>query len=557
MLRSFKWRIMLYFGVATTVIFAVGLVMIQWQITNTNIPLTEKANQQVISAKADELGGWIQKRVSELRIITEVPEITEMDRGRFQDFLREMDQSHKKDYESFALVDTEGKAWVTNDTFIDVSDRPYFEEIKKPEKDYAISDPILSHSNQEPIIVIIHKIYRDQEVVGYVNGAIYLENFSRIAKEITMYDGNAWLVDSKGQLFSPEAKPYDGGAKSPYLSPEGREIIHASIPNTRGWSLGIDFSTDLMRADTNRLLYLVFLLGGVMIVMLFVVSWVLAKSITDPIRRLQNQMALVQQGNFDVFCDLKRKDEIGLLGKRFNQMIAEIKRLSQLFRKEQKEKRQAELGILHAQIQPHFLYNTLDAIRWSIIENEKNQSVELLEVLSTYYRIGLNHGEEWVSLEKELDHIEAYLRLIQARYEDRLDYRLRYDEELLNCKVLKLTLQPLVENAVLHGFKQRKDQSFTIVVHIFKEGGELIMSIEDTGPWISENNLEKIKNNLSGKRRMDEEKGFGLYSTNRRVQLTFGEDYGLSFRRKRDKTIVEVRHPCITEETETEPLKKR
>ncbi|MCC5909223.1 MAG: sensor histidine kinase [Clostridiaceae bacterium] len=551
-----------------------GILMIQFQIANTNIPLTKNLNQQVITAKAEELGGWIDKRISELRILTETEELSSMDKENIRPFMFRMDRLHKKDYESFAIVDLNGNAWVTNDTYIDISQRPYFKEIQQSSKNYAISDPILSHSNQEPIIVIIHKIYgKEGNLVGYINGAIYLENFSRIAEEIEIYDGKAWLVDSKCNLFTTRGDPHEewinllnlasldykkvdnlkddmiAGKKGIQVitAPEGQEkiVIYAPIPYTNGWSLGIDFSKSLMTADTDNLIYTVLFLGIAVMIMLVFVSWMLAKSITEPIIHLQKKMAIVEKGNLNVSYNSTRKDEIGQLGRSFNRMIQEIKHLSVLFKKEQKEKRQAELKILHAQVQPHFLYNTLDTIRWSVLENETQQSVELLEALSTYYRIGLSRGEEFITLEKELDHIECYLQLLKARYEEKLEYSISYDENLLECVVLKLILQPIVENAIIHGFNQKSQKVFCIHIQVEKRSEHLEIMIQDQGDAIDLNKLKEIQNCLGNRLKPGNELGFGLYSTNRRIQLTYGKSYGLSFERIKGSTIVKIKHPFI------------
>lgn len=570
--KSFRWRILLYFGVATTIIFSMGIFMIQFQITNTNIPLTKNLNQQVITAKADELGAWIDKRISELRILTETEELSSMDKESIRPFMYRIDRLHKEDYESFAIVDLNGYAWVTNDTYIDISNRPYFKEIQKSSKSYAISDPIFSHSNKEPIIVIIHKIYdKEGELVGYINGAIYLENFSQIASEIKLYDGNAWLVDSQCNLFTTKGDPHEEWISLLNLasldykkvdtlkddmisgkegievitSPEGEEkmIIHAPIPYTNGWSLGVDFSKSLMTADTDSLIYTVLLLGIMIMIMLFFISWILAKSITEPLVHLQNKMAIVESGNLNVSYDSKREDEIGRLGRSFNKMLQEINNLSILFKKEQKEKRQAELKILHAQVQPHFLYNTIDTIRWSVLENETEQSVELLEALSTYYRIGLSRGEEFITLEKELDHIESYLQLLKARYEERLEYSISYDENLLNLIVLKLILQPIVENAIIHGFNQKSQEVFCIHINIEKRDNYLEITIKDEGDFIDSDKLKEIQKALNNEVKSSNELGFGLCSTNRRIQLTYGKLYGLSFERIGGSTIVKIKHP--------------
>ncbi|WP_350343150.1 histidine kinase [Proteinivorax tanatarense] len=579
--KSFRGKILLYFGVVTTLLFAIGIFLIQSQIANTNIPLTKDLNQQLVTVKAEELGGWISKRVAELRILTETAELSSMNKNQYQPFMRRMDKLHKSDYESFAIVDLEGCAWVTNDTYIDISERPYFQEIQQTKKNYAVSDPILSHSNQAPIIVIIHKIFSEEgDLVGYINGAIYLENFSTIAEDIRIYDGKAWLVDSKSNLFTTEGNPHEewlnllnlkslDNSEVDFLkediakenkgvreikTPDGRKrmVVYAPIPQTNGWALGIDYSKSLMTEDTDKLIYTVFLLGAAILLMLFFTSLILSKTITVPIIGLQRKMEVVETGNLNLSYSSNREDEIGQLERSFHRMIKKIKRLNYLFEKEQKEKREAELKILHAQVQPHFLYNTIDSIRWSVLEKETQQSVELLEALSTFYRIGLSQGEERITLEKELDHIESYLQLLKARYEEELDYTICYDETLLQKSVLKLILQPIVENSLIHGFRKKSKNPFFINIKAEKSEKDLIIIVEDSGDAISTDKLREIQECLKRESKPGEGVGFGLYSTNKRIQLAFGVTYGLSFERIEGKTAVAIKHPILQESWEAE-----
>ncbi|SDY29650.1 cache domain-containing sensor histidine kinase [Tindallia californiensis] len=572
--KSLRGKILLFFGVVTTLLFSIGIILIQSQIANTNIPLTKDLNQQIITVKADELGGWVNKRVAELRILTETEALSSMDKMTYKPFMRRMDQLHKKDYESFAIVNLEGHAWVTNDTYIDISERPYFNEIQQSKNDYAISDPILSRSNEEPIIVVIHKIYSAEgKVIGYINGAIYLENFTKIAHDIRIYDGKAWLVDSTSNLFTTRGDLHKDWMNllnlksSDHLAvdtlkdnisnnksgiqeiktPHGQErmVVYAPIPYTNGWSLGIDYSKALMMEDTDTLIYTVFLLGIAVLIMQLFISLRFSKTITEPIVDLQRKMEIVETGNLDLPNESTREDEIGQLEKRFHQMILKIKDLKALFEKEQKEKREAELQILHAQVQPHFLYNTIDTIRWSVLEEETEQSVELLEALSTYYRIGLSQGAERITLEKEMDHIESYLQLLKARYEEELEYMVCYDETLLQCPVLKLILQPLVENALIHGFRKKSRKPFLIQISVKKADKDLMIVVEDDGDAIDPIKLKEIQRCLKRQSKPGKEVGFGLYSTNKRIKLTFGHSYGVSFERIEEKTRVIMKHPIL------------
>ncbi|OWZ85048.1 cache domain-containing sensor histidine kinase [Natranaerobius trueperi] len=573
-MKTLRSKILLYFGSSTTIIILLLVLVIKNQIASTNIPLTKDLNQQVVTARSEQLGEWVEQRICEIRILTETKTLISMEEDKVKPFMRRMDNLHKEDFESFAVVDLDGQAWVTNDTHIDISNRPYFKKMNSKELDYVISDPIISHSNEEPIIVINHAIKGlNNNTIGYLNGAIYLDKLSQIAKEIEMYNGKAWIKDSSGNIFTKtphgisesmnvlESREigYEGFDKVGKKMLNGKEgihtiktpqdekriVIHSPIPNTDGWSLGIDFSKSEMTKDTNQLMFTVIAFGGIIIAVLIIISLVLSSSIANPITHLRKLMKKAEQGDLDVTFDYDTKDEIGHLGAGFNNMIKKIKKLITLLEKEHQEKRKTELQVLQSQIKPHFLYNTLDTIRWSILEDDSQEAVELLEELSTFYRIGLDSGNEYITIEKELDHIESYLRLQKARYEDMLNYQVKYDEAIVSYNILKLILQPIVENAILHGSKNHNYSTCEIILELTKEDNDLVITIKNNGASLSSDKLQKIKTALKTNEKPGEDIGFGLYSTNMRIKLAYGNNYGLDIDAEKGFTKVTIRYPLV------------
>ncbi|SDJ98768.1 cache domain-containing sensor histidine kinase [Natronincola ferrireducens] len=573
-MKALRSKILLYFTSFSIIIILLLVLIVKNQITNTNIPLTENLNQQVVTAKAEQIGTWIQQRICELQILTETEHLMAMDMDEIKPFMRRMDVIHKEEFESFAIINLEGQAWVTNDTYIDINHRHYFEKIKSQRLDYVVSDPVISRSNDEPIVVIIHPIKNlAGNVVGYINGAIYLKKLSQIAEEIEMYDGTAWICDSAGNIFTSTEKGiketinvlqssevgyvnFEEVGREMLMGKEGvhriktpqnqeKLVLHTPIPNVYGWSLGIAFSEEEMTKDTDKLIFTVLIFGGVLIVVLMIISLLLASSIVKPIVQLQNLMKQGENGNLDIYFDYQGKDEIGQLGLGFNKMILQLKKLISLVEKEQQQKRKAELKVLQAQIQPHFLYNTLDTIRWAAMEDDAQEAVELLEALSTFYRIGISSGKEFISVEEELDHVESYLQLQKARYEDMLDYEIRYDETIIHNEVLKLILQPIIENSILHGFQRQNQVKYIIDLEIQKQDDDLLIEIKDNGKGIPLEKLKKIQKALEVNEEPGENIGFGLYSTNKRIKLTCGNSYGLTINLMDGWTRVSIRYPLI------------
>jgi two-component system sensor histidine kinase YesM len=221
-------------------------------------------------------------------------------------------------------------------------------------------------------------------------------------------------------------------------------------------------------------------------------------------------------------------DEITELGLSFNIMIGKIRDLLDSKLKEHEELKKAELRALQAQINPHFLYNTLDTIIWMAEANRTAEVVEIVRALSSFFRLSLSKGKDWVTIGEELERIKSYLTIQKMRYRDILDYRFEADEAVLGYTVLKLSLQPLVENALYHGVKNKR-QGGTIIVRALPRGpDEILLEVEDDGIGFMPDKLAQVQASLaddSGEIKM--EGGFGIDNVNKRIRLYYGKPYGL------------------------------
>ena len=195
-------------------------------------------------------------------------------------------------------------------------------------------------------------------------------------------------------------------------------------------------------------------------------------------------------------------------------------------KEEQKQLRKAEFELLQAQINPHFLYNTLDAIVWSAEGGNKEQVVKMVGSLSDFFRTSLNRGKEIISVREELQHVRSYLEIQQIRYMDILSYEIAVPEELFNYKIPKITVQPLVENALYHGIKNhRGGGKITITGKAYEEF--FAITVRDNGAGMSGERLMEVRNGIrEGGNNKDAV--YGLYNVNQRIILNFGEEYGIS-----------------------------
>ncbi len=271
----------------------------------------------------------------------------------------------------------------------------------------------------------------------------------------------------------------------------------------------------------------------------------ISKHLTDALSRLERSMLCVQNGDLDVRFFYPYKDEVGTLSKSFNYMtdklqkmiekqeniIEELRNEKDRVEEAQKQKRRAELKALQAQINPHFLYNTLNTITWQAADKGLDDICLIAGSLGRFFRLSLSKGTEIIFLADETEHVRCYLNIQQIRYQDKLRYSIKAPEWMGKYRVLKLILQPLVENSIYHGIKEKK-QGGEIRVTVEKgQKGQtevLFLKVWDNGAGISKEHLEYMNENLKNCRHSSKD-GYGIYNVNERIMLYYGKEFGLSY----------------------------
>lgn len=276
------------------------------------------------------------------------------------------------------------------------------------------------------------------------------------------------------------------------------------------------------------------ILIGSALVFSIAAAWFISRGIYAPIKKLHDVTTTITKNDLQVFVTSDNVDEIKNLGISFNIMIGKIKELLEAKVKEQEALKKAELRVLQAQINPHFLYNTLDTIIWMAESNKSEQVIDLVRALSNFFRTTLSKGKDWITLGEEVAHVNSYLTIQKMRYQDILDYRLEVDPALLNCPILKLTLQPLVENSLYHGIKNKRGGG-VIIVRVQKKGEtEILLEVEDNGIGLTPERLSQVQAELDHTanavpdRLTLKESGFGVGNVNMRIKLYYGSAYGVS-----------------------------
>jgi two-component system sensor histidine kinase YesM len=259
-------------------------------------------------------------------------------------------------------------------------------------------------------------------------------------------------------------------------------------------------------------------------------AWLISASIYLPIKKLHNVTTTITKTDLQALVNSANVDEITEMGMSFNIMIGRIRELLDAKIKEQENLKKAELRALQAQINPHFLYNTLDTIMWMAEAKRTDEVIEIVRALSSFFRIALSKGKDWISISQEIEHVRSYLTIQKIRYRDILDYKIEVDENILDNIILKLTLQPLVENALYHGIKNKRNGG-TITVRARQMDQNLaFLEVQDDGVGFTSYKLGQIQaelNDDAGEIAL-KESGFGLENVSKRIKLYYGKQYGLS-----------------------------
>ena len=265
---------------------------------------------------------------------------------------------------------------------------------------------------------------------------------------------------------------------------------------------------------------------GLISVLIVFLSYYIPLSITRPIRKLSEVTDQVAKGDLSVRSDVRTGAEVTMLNDSLNTMIDKINELLEQVKKEQVSLRKAEFELLQSQINPHFLYNTLDTIVWLAESGEQKKVVRMVGSLSDFFRASLNQGKDIVSIREELMHVRSYLEIQQVRYQDIMQYEINIPEELNPYMIPKITIQPLVENALYHGIKNKRGLGKIIITGV-KEKDYFRLIIEDNGIGINKDRLMQIRNEINNNK-LDGKGIYGLYNVNERIRLNFGEEYGVS-----------------------------
>ncbi|WP_225446293.1 cache domain-containing sensor histidine kinase [Paenibacillus rhizovicinus] len=366
--------------------------------------------------------------------------------------------------------------------------------------------------------------------------------------------GYVFIVDGNGKIvYHPQQQLIYSKLKSEmidkvlavksgsFTSDEGRDSRMYTVQDSDfGWKIvGVSYVNELVaNQDNMRLSFAI--LGLICIVIAILIAVILSQRVSRPIRQLEKYMKEVEKGNFDLHVPVPRTIEIGRLARAFNLMVGKIKELMSQVISDQEQKRQSEINALQAQINPHFLYNTLDSIVWMAQSNKNQEVIAMTSALAKLFRASISKGEELVPIRNEIEHIANYLKIQKMRYSDKLDYLIEVGDSVQHFLTIKVILQPIVENAIYHGIKKKRGPGWITITSEETEH-DIALIVEDNGSGMDE---ETVRTLLFPAAKRAEGRGVGIRNVHERLQLYFGMQYGLSYKSlPGEGTTVTIRFP--------------
>ena len=451
---------------------------------------------------------------------------------------------------------------------LDLSTQEWYTSAVDNYNQYNLTSSHVQHviKGQRPWVITLSREVHNFYGTGNSDGVVFIDlNYSAISelcdKNSIGDKGYVFILDQNGNIvYHPSQQQLYNELQTENIdivmnadtdtvvtgTGDDEKIYTFSRSETTGWTVvGCMNMAELLK-DSREANKIYMLTAIVLVVIAMLLSSIISKSITLPIQKLRNSMERVQEGDFKAAdIVIPAENEIGSLTTSFNVMTHKIEDLMAQNVHEQELKRKSELKALQSQINPHFLYNTLDSIIW-MAEGKKNEDVVVMTAsLARLLRQSISNEDETVSIIQEIQYVKSYLTIQKMRYKDKLEYEIDVDPSIYSVHIVKLVLQPIIENAIYHGLKY-KDSKGMIWVKGHQDGRNAVIEIKDDGVGMDEETLahifEKHKVNYHSN-------GVGVYNIQKRLSLYYGQEYGLRYESEKGKgTTVTVVIPMDQEE---------
>ena len=407
-------------------------------------------------------------------------------------------------------------------------------------------------SGERPWVITLSRGIRNYTGEGDSDGVVFIDlNYSAISELCTQNSvgtkGYVFILDQNGNIvYHPQQQQLYNELQTENISlimnaktdvvtagkGDDEKIYALSHSETTGWTIVgcMNMSELLKNSRKARSIYVLVALG--LIAIALVISSEIAKNITFPIQKLRDSMKRVQKGDFSAAeIEVYSDNEIGSLTRSFNVMTHKIQDLMAQNIQVEEQKLKFDLKALQSQINPHFLYNTLDSIIW-MAEGKKNEEVVLMTAsLARLLRQSISIENELVTIGQEIEYVRSYLTIQKMRYKDKLEFEINVDPRITHAQIIRLVLQPIVENAIYHGLKYKESKGM-LKVHGYELGERIIIDITDDGVGMDEETLKHIYD----KHKVNyHSNGVGVYNVQQRLVLYYGKEYGIIYHSEKGK----------------------
>ncbi len=585
---SIRYSIFIYFTITALVAIIIIGFSLYTRFSDQLTDEVQKENQILMNQVSRSVDSYLRgmMKLSDA-IYYSVVKNTDISEPSISSQMKLLYDSNVDSLENIALFSREGEllkavpaARLKMD--LDVTQEDWFQETLKKTENLHFSLPHVQYifDNAEGQYHWVISVSRAVEITqgAYVSQGVLLldirySSLEQLLNSVTL--GNAgyiYLIGDDGKLiYHPKNQLIDSGRvqENHRETVNWRDGIHEEIfqgekrfvtvktVGYTGWKLvGITPAKGISFSGVKTRLFIVFVILLILF-LLVLINYYISSRITNPIHELENSVGELEDGNLEAEISIKGSYEIQHLGRSITSMAQQIQVLMKDIVAEHESKRKSEFDTLQSQINPHFLYNTLDIIVWMIENEQKSEAVKVVTALARFFRISLSRGKSIIRVSDELEHVRNYLMIQHMRFKNKFTYQIQADDDVLEMASLKLMLQPLVENAIYHGM-EFMDGDGEILIRASKKGDELLFSIEDNGLGMCAEQVERLLTDTSHvpSRRGS---GIGVRNVNERIRLYFGEDYGLEIDSEPDEgTRIYIHLPVVFyDELTAEERKKK
>ena len=459
----------------------------------------------------------------------------------------------REDIRNIGIVRKDGRVLFNDGTQdknenLDLSTQQWYQSAISSGKNSVLTSSHVQHviKNERPWVITLSRSIEDG--IGGIGekGVVFIDlNYSAISE---LCDQNSigeksyiYILNQDGSIvYHPQQQQLYNELQTEktdiVLNAGAEPVIYGSGNDSRvytfaqsektGWTVvGCMNMNELTRSSRQgQLIYV--MTAVILVIIALIFSNHISRAISRPIQKLRDSMVKVQEGDFSAtVMEVPEQNEIGSLTQSFNVMIRRIEELMEQNRMEQEQKRKSEMKALQSQINPHFLYNTLDSIIW-MAEGKKNEEVVLMtSSLAKFLRQSISNEDQQVSIGQEIEYARSYLTIQKMRYKNKLEYEIYLEASIKSCQIVKLVLQPIIENAIYHGIKYKEGMGM-VTVRGYEKDGCVVLEVADNGVGMDEETLKHIFERHKVNYRSN---GVGVYNVQKRLKLYYGNDYGITY----------------------------